>query len=85
MKNADMPAMPSDVKAVYEAMTDSDDSWGKAVDGLTHREMMEKQVMTGLLSGGKQYDNRCSSRASQLVEDSVLYADALLAELERTK
>ena len=30
MKNADMPAMPSDVKAVYEAMTDSDDSWGKA-------------------------------------------------------
>ena len=27
MKNADIPAMPSDVKAVYEAMTDSDDSW----------------------------------------------------------
>ena len=85
MKNADMPAMPSDVKAVYEAMTDSADSWGKAALGLTKREMMAMHAMVGLLSCGKQYDIRHKSRASQLVEDAVFYADALLDELERTK
>lgn len=85
MKNADMPAMPSDVKAVYEAMTDSDDSWGKAALGLTKREMMAMHAMVGLMSCGKQYDIRHKSRASQLVEDAVFYADALLDELERTK
>ena len=85
MKNADMPAMPSDVKAVYEAMADSGDSCGKAALGLTKREMMAMHAMVGLLSCGKQYDIRHKSRASQLVEDAVFYADALLDELERTK
>ena len=47
MKNADMPAMPSDVKAVYEAMVDSDDSWGKAALGLTKREMMAMHIASG--------------------------------------
>ena len=85
MDNGKMPAMPSDVNAVYEAMADSDDSWGKAALGLTKRELMAMHAMVGLLSCGKQYDIRYKSRASQLVEDAVFYANALLGELERTK
>ena len=82
MKNSDMPAMPVFDSSGCPSLYGDD---GVEAKGLTKREMMAMHAMTGLLSGGKQYDNRYSSRASQLVEDSVLYADALLAELERTK
>lgn len=89
MKNADMPAMP--IIDDEQSFPIDGENYGKSLSsgrfavGMTKREMMAMHAMTGLLSGGKQYDNRYSSRASQLVEDSVLYADALLAELERTK
>ena len=82
MKNADMPAMPampSDVKAVYEAMTDSDDSWGKAALGLTKREMMAMHMMAHLMM-----NERLSSYEGQ-AGYSIKAADALLAELGRTK
>ena len=79
MKNADMPAMPSDVKAVYEAMTDSDDSWGKAALGLTKREMMAMHMMAHLMTS-----ERLSSYEEQ-ARYSIKAADALLAELGRTK
>ena len=80
MKNADMPAMPSDVKAVYEAMTDSDDSWGKAALGLTKREMMAMHILSGMLSSENFNPTR-----EQAASFAVGQADALLAELERTK
>ena len=79
MKNADMPAMPSDVKAVYEAMTDSDDSWGKAALGLTKREMMAMHMMAHLMM-----NERLSSYEEQ-AGYSIKATDALLAELGRTK
>lgn len=79
MKNADMPAMPSDVKAVYEAMTDSDDSWGKAALGLTKREMMAMHMMAHLMMS-----ERLSSYEEQ-AGYSIKATDALLAELGRTK
>ena len=78
MKNADMPAMPSDVKAVYEAMTGSDDSWGKAALGLTKREMMAMHMMASIITQG-------APAFIHAAEDAVNAADALLAELERTK
>ena len=79
MKNADMPAMPSDVKAVYEAMTDSDDSWGKAALGLTKREMMAMHMMSQLM-----ISERLGSYEEQ-AGYAIKAADALLAELGRTK
>ena len=92
MKNSDMPAMPCEVVEQYHVDASQVPSGAPTLrerkvmsGGMNKREMMAMHAMTGLLSGGKQYDNRYSSRASQLVEDSVLYADALLAELERTK
>lgn len=78
MKNADMPAMPSDVKAVYEAMTDSSDSWGKAALGLTKREMMAMHILSGLLS-----DYEFDVTRQMAAEIAVEQADALLAELEK--
>ena len=78
MKNADMPAMPSDVKAVYEAMTDSDDSWGKAALGLTKREMMAMHIASGFAA-----DKEVSP--CNIANLAIEVADALLTELERTK
>ena len=78
MKNADMPAMPSDVKAVYEAMTDSDDSWGKAALGLTKREMMVMHIASGFAA-----DKEVSP--CNIANLAIEVADALLAELGRTK
>lgn len=78
MKNADMPAMPSDVKAVYEAMTDSDDSWGKAALGLTKREMMAMHIASGFAA-----DKEVSP--CNIANLAIEVADALLAELGRTK
>lgn len=78
MKNADLPAMPSDVKAVYEAMTDSDDSWGKAALGLTKREMMAMHIASGFAA-----DKEVSP--CNIANLAIEVADALLAELGRTK
>ena len=79
MKNADMPAMPSDVKAVYEAMTDSGDSWGKAALGLTKREMMAMHIFSSM----QGRDGVCNIEHE--VSFAVVAADHLLAELENTK
>ena len=79
MDNGKMPAMPSDVKAVYEAMTDSDDSWGKAALGLTKREMMAMHMMAHLMM-----NERLSSYEEQ-AGYSIKATDALLTELGRTK
>ena len=78
MKNADFPAMPSDVKAVYEAMTDSDDSWGKAALGLTKREMVAMHIASGFAA-----DKEVSP--CNIANLAIEVADALLAELGRTK
>lgn len=82
MKNADMPAMPVFDSSGCPSLYGDD---GVEAKGLTKREMKAMHAMVGLLSCGKQYDIRHKSRASQLVEDAVFYADALLDELERTE
>lgn len=82
MKNADIPAMPVFDSSGCPSLYGDD---GVEAKGLTKREMMAMHAMVGLLSCGKQYDIRHKSRASQLVEDAVFYADALLDELERTE
>jgi len=80
--NGDMPAMPTDVKALYEAMTDKQDSWGKAALGMTKREMMAMAAMQGILSSLTEED---WLSANELARCAVRNSDALLAELERTK
>jgi len=73
MKNADMPAMPIELSGfgLYAP---------EAHYGLTKREMFAMAAMNGSMSNP---DDRYTYE--QMAKYSVEYADALLAELERTK
>ena len=74
IKNGDMPSMPfqscgPDGLPSYEAEF-----------GLTKREMMAMHMMAGMLSKSGH-----SLNESDVARDATRAADALLAELERTK
>lgn len=78
-KNADLPAMPQD-----------DAIWCQRIGGcptlatgLTKREMMAMHMMQGLISANATYGGRMDAR-DLTAADAVAYADALLAELEKT-
>ena len=77
IKNGDMPAMP-----VYQYDQVGDVASSEPLsNGLTKREMMAMTAMQALLtnsSGGY-------SDYKYMAQDAVTAADALLAELERTK
>ena len=83
MKNADMPAMPvMDGDNEPANLSHSYYQNLQLATGLTKREMMAMNAMVGLLSGDA--GSECSYSPTVLANDSVRYADALLAELERT-
>lgn len=69
MKNADMPAMPFEI--VYEVSS----RWWR---GMTKREMIAMHMMASIITQG-------APAFIHAAEDAVNAADALLAELERTK
>lgn len=86
MKNANMPAMPCEVVEQYHIDASQVPSGAPTLrerkvmsEGITKREMMATHVASGLISSG--YD----ATFEQTARLSVNYADALLAELERTK
>ena len=71
IKNGDMPAMP----ITYEQATDAD-MWG-----LSKREMMAMHILPALIAS---YDvDWVATQGESVARDAVIYADALLAELER--
>ena len=70
IKNGDMPAMP----ITYEQAHDAD------MQGLTKREMMAMHMMAANRARGTNYQTW-----EMMAADAVESADALLAELERTK
>ena len=74
MKNGDMPAMPVPDTSYGEDMVPAND--------MTKREMMAMAAMQGILSS-LTIEEDMSPR--DLARCSVADADALLAELERTK
>ena len=81
-KNADKPAYPSGEAYRSQSMPGGD--WveckkGALHNGLTKREMFAMAAMQGILTRSANTDR--GAIASYAVE----YADALLAELERTK
>ena len=73
VKNADMPAHPIELSGfgLYAP---------EAHYGLTKREMLAMAAMQGLCAHSGDYHT-----FSDMASDAVNYADALLAELERTK
>ena len=69
MKNADMPAMPLPLGTETE----------KWCQGLTKREMMAMHII-----GGMAADPDVVAGADAVAKISVAWANALLAELDRT-
>lgn len=85
MRNADMPAMPmfnSNGAPVHWSNGGLENDG--VMCGLTKREEFAKEAMKGLLASGATYNGRTDAR-DLLAADAVAHADALLAELERTK
>lgn len=88
MKNANMPAMPCEVTEQYHIYPVSSPDGSSMPTlrerkvmsgGMTKREMMAMHMMSQLMP-----DQNFESYASQ-AKSAVMAADALLAELERTK
>ena len=78
MKNGNLPAMPIPNGADGTPWTARDLGNPEQVIGLTKRETFAMAAMQGILScGNYTYVDAAS--------DAVKHADALLAELERTK
>ena len=77
IKNADMPAIPVD-----RCDVDAIETGIQVFSGLTKREMMAMMAMQGILSSLTVEDDMSPK---DLAKCSVADADALLAELERSK
>ena len=79
MKNANQPAAPLSVTDAQLALLTAN---GAQVDiaGLTKREYFAGLAMQALAGSAAEY-----TRFSEMAADAVVIADALLAELERTK
>lgn len=85
-KNADKPAYPSG--EAYKSQSIPGGNWveckkGALHNGLTKREMFAMAAMQGILTSETE-DWRHKEKES-LAAAAVEYADALLAELEKTK
>ena len=83
MKNADLPANPCGEKWRQQIQHGGDYvecSRAPLFGGLTKREYFAGLAMQGLCAHSGDYH-----RDTDLAQDAVMYADALLAELERTK
>ena len=82
MKNADLPAMPTNIDAQTLGCVgrmDNMEDYYRQQAGTTKREMFAMAAMQGLLA---KDDGR---QAHYVALQAVQNADALLAELERTK
>ena len=78
MKNGDLPAMPFTNEPFAIGAISS--GYGPMAIGLSKREMFAMAAMQGLCSHSGDYQ-----LDTHLAQDAVMYADALLSELERTK
>lgn len=76
IKNGDIPAMPVNQ---YKRSGDLEVSEPVSA-GMTKREMMAMAAMQGLCAHSGDYHT-----FANMASDAVNYADALLAELERTE
>ena len=84
MNNADMPAMPQ----TEESYNAAGEYILEVRGGLTKREHFAAMAMQGVLSGvngDADLHNSAEEWKEDVASASVEFADALLAELERTK
>jgi hypothetical protein len=81
MKNADKPANPCITE--FEGM--QGETYKTTYHGLTKREIFAMAAMQGMLSGGVTIDVDKDYPFQTRAQTCLLIADALLAELEKTK
>lgn len=79
MKNGDRPINVALKLLDYEM----EEVNGEDLVGLTKREYFAAMAMQGILAGGAYYMEQ--SEQNGIAEDSTRLADALLAELDKTK
>lgn len=82
IKNGDLPAMPAIMLSKVESNSGLKYELKTECVGLTKREQFAMAAMQGLISSGMDwtlFDHRDVS------EQAVIMADALLAELEKSK
>ena len=94
MKNADMPVIPCEVSEQY-FFEQGCVGGGSQIPmvrerrfmatGMTKREEFALKIMAGIYSNSAMIDDLSESSAMVVASASVLAADALLTELERTK
>lgn len=90
IKNGDLPAMPTNIDAqtlgCVGRMANMEDYYRQQA-GLTKREQFAMAAMQGLLSNAtlKPHIGMAGFDAKNISECAVIMANALLAELERTK
>lgn len=82
MKNADMPAMPIDGEFWVDAT--KPELGVESYQGLTRREMFAMHAMQAWITHHGSANNYIFNATDAATSD-VVCADALLAELERTK
>lgn len=77
--NGNLPAMPITVTDTYCNFVNTVGVEAEKISGLTKREQFAAMAMQGLLSHNSNW------RPTSVAKASVDYADALLAELEKTQ
>ena len=82
IKNGDSPAMPLMLTSEMVALIKSNPVQAGVASGISKREQFAAMAMQGLLSNSFQGPHR---DYKPLARESIAYADALLAELERAK
>jgi hypothetical protein len=65
-------------------MKNSQPKFTDEASSLTKREYFAVKAMQGLLAANATYGNKTDNR-SALAKDAILFADALLKELDNTK
>lgn len=79
IKNGDMPAMPVNQYKRYGDLEVSE----PVSAGMTKREIMAMHILPSLI---ESYEvDQVATQGESVVRDAVIYADLLLADLERTK
>jgi 4-hydroxyphenylpyruvate dioxygenase-like putative hemolysin len=88
MTNADLPAMPTSIDAQTLSCVgrmDNMEDYYRQQAGITKREMFAMAAMQGILSNNAMIDNCDKQSIEWAAARAASCADALLAELERTK
>lgn len=83
MENKNLPAFPDPQRASKQSFSNQS-PWDSPM-GLTKREWFAGMALQGMLAGEYDIKGYAKSSIDTLAHDAVLFADALLTQLEKTQ